>query len=58
MRDNATMDVVLKTCWSIKYMLQVIALDDATLAPLYGIMYKLFLLLGDQDLDLAGKHTF
>ncbi|EIW64797.1 uncharacterized protein TRAVEDRAFT_42212 [Trametes versicolor FP-101664 SS1] len=55
LRENATMDVVLKICWSVKHMLQAMPLDDATLSVLYGIMYKLFLRLGDQALDLAVK---
>lgn len=57
LRENATMDVVLKICWSVKHMLQAMPLDDAALSTLYGVMYKLYLRLSDQELDLAGKQT-
>lgn len=58
LRENATMDAILKICWNVKHMLQAMPLDDAALSTLYGIMYKLFLRLGDKELDLAGEKTF
>ncbi|KAI0361767.1 hypothetical protein OH77DRAFT_1501023 [Trametes cingulata] len=49
------LDVVLKACWSIKHVLQATPVHGAALPPLYSVMYRLFLLLGDDGLELAIK---
>ncbi|KAI0670029.1 hypothetical protein C8Q78DRAFT_1038833 [Trametes maxima] len=51
--ESPALDVVLKACWAIKHLLQILGadVDDTTSSVLFTIMHKLFLLLGDGGLE-------
>ncbi|KAH9857903.1 hypothetical protein C2E23DRAFT_801926 [Lenzites betulinus] len=53
--DDVVRDVLLKACWSINYLSGAGRLDEERLCALYGILFELFLRIGEQELELAVK---
>ncbi|KAI0778055.1 hypothetical protein BD413DRAFT_465511 [Trametes elegans] len=53
--DGPVLDMILKVCWSIKHVLQLVHVDVTTFSTLYGLMYTMFMALEDEETELAIK---
>ncbi|RDX56001.1 hypothetical protein OH76DRAFT_587645 [Lentinus brumalis] len=53
--SDPVLNVLLKICWSTRYLLQIVEVDNASSTALLGIICNLFVLLSDGRLELGIK---
>ncbi|KAI0724422.1 hypothetical protein C8T65DRAFT_563205 [Cerioporus squamosus] len=53
--SESVLDVLLKICWSTRYLLHIVEIDNASLTALIGIICNMFVLLSDGTLELGIK---
>lgn len=51
-------EIIVKLCWSVKYLLRIVEVDEPSLLVIYGTMCKLFTLLPDGQAELDGEHAY
>ena len=47
-------DLVVKLCWSVKYLLRFVEVERSSLLVIYSLMCQLFTLLPDGEAELSG----
>ncbi|OSD06094.1 hypothetical protein PYCCODRAFT_1077151 [Trametes coccinea BRFM310] len=52
---GTTTEIVLKACWSLKYIITLLEGDSTPLTPLYATLYDVFMLLGESNEELCVK---
>ena len=55
--STTVLDVLLKVCWSTRYLMQIVDVDHASTVALFSMLCNMFALLSEDELKLGSKSS-